>query len=342
MALNPLYRNKKWLHVEYNLHHKTIVEIAAFCDTSPSTIKNWMYRFGIQSRAETHTDVYHENGHQHTIDVQITPDGYNSSSPGLLLEHDKSNVALSCTNCGRLCPDHNHHKCEFCSCSKLVESNQNLLFLIRQLEKAFYDEVLTRDNHTCSECGSQDELTVYHLTPLRVICDSLIIDYGSCIDYDFNINNFRQFIKECVDTELLCNFNNSVSLCKLCTSSYHNQIQHNHNNEVYVYDATVLEVYDGDTITVDINLGFGLTHRTEVRLFGVNTSEIRNSDVVDKLKGLTAKNIVSALCFTGRRIKIQTFKSGKFGRWLGVIVLDNHFIMNDILIRKRLGEEYII
>ena len=47
---------------------------------------------------------------------------------------------------------------------------------------------------------------------------------------------------------------------------------------MYEYKATVKKIYDGDTITVDIDLGFGFWSRNQViRLFGINTPEVRGA-----------------------------------------------------------------
>ena len=48
---------------------------------------------------------------------------------------------------------------------------------------------------------------------------------------------------------------------------------------MYEYRATVISVYDGDTITVDIDLGFGIVLRKQkLRLYGLNTPEVRGAE----------------------------------------------------------------
>ena len=47
-------------------------------------------------------------------------------------------------------------------------------------------------------------------------------------------------------------------------------------NNFYLYKAFVTDVYDGDTITVDIDLGFWTTlHKQKIRLYGINTPELK-------------------------------------------------------------------
>ena len=60
------------------------------------------------------------------------------------------------------------------------------------------------------------------------------------------------------------------------------------NNE---YDVKVVKVVDGDTVDVDINLGFGVWLSDErVRIMGIDTPESRTSDKVEKVFGLAAKD----------------------------------------------------
>jgi micrococcal nuclease len=52
------------------------------------------------------------------------------------------------------------------------------------------------------------------------------------------------------------------------------------------YDIKVIKVVDGDTVDVDIDLGFGVTLTDErVRIMGIDTPESRTSDRVEKLFG---------------------------------------------------------
>ena len=59
---------------------------------------------------------------------------------------------------------------------------------------------------------------------------------------------------------------------------------------MYEYRCTVLKVVDGDTVDVDIDLGFGIVLTDErVRLMGIDTPESRTSDKVEDLFGELAK-----------------------------------------------------
>lgn len=92
------------------------------------------------------------------------------------------------------------------------------------------------------------------------------------------------------------------------------------NNE---YEVKVLKVVDGDTVDVDINLGFGIVLTDErVRIMGIDTPESRTSDKVEKVFGLAAKARLKEL-LDEEAILITTEDKhgedmkGKFGRVLG-------------------------
>ena len=92
---------------------------------------------------------------------------------------------------------------------------------------------------------------------------------------------------------------------------------------MYEYKANLVKVVDGDTVDVDIDLGFGVWLKDErVRIMGSDTPESRTSDKVEKLFGLAAKNRVIELL--GENVVLKTFAAkdgedmkGKFGRILG-------------------------
>ena len=66
---------------------------------------------------------------------------------------------------------------------------------------------------------------------------------------------------------------------------------------MYEYNSKILRVVDGDTIDVDIDLGFGITMVNQrIRLQGVDTPESRTRDLEEKKFGLLAKKIVQGYC----------------------------------------------
>ena len=88
---------------------------------------------------------------------------------------------------------------------------------------------------------------------------------------------------------------------------------------MYEYRCKVVKVIDGDTVDVDIDLGFGVwMHKERVRLFGIDTPESRTRDLEEKKYGLAAKEFLIKWTGAGElRLKTQKDKTGKFGRILG-------------------------
>ena len=94
---------------------------------------------------------------------------------------------------------------------------------------------------------------------------------------------------------------------------------------MYEYRCKVTRVVDGDTVDVDIDLGFGVwLHKERVRIYGIDTPESRTRDLEEKKYGLAAKELVKTFV-KGKSIILRTEKydaKGKFGRILGDIVVD--------------------
>lgn len=89
------------------------------------------------------------------------------------------------------------------------------------------------------------------------------------------------------------------------------------------YDVVLLKCVDGDTVDVDIDLGFGIWLKDErVRIMGIDTPESRTSDKVEKVFGTAAKNRLKELLSEGGKLITTENKhgedmKGKFGRILG-------------------------
>ena len=68
---------------------------------------------------------------------------------------------------------------------------------------------------------------------------------------------------------------------------------------MYEYKCKIIKVVDGDTVDVDLDLGFGVWLRDErVRIMGIDTPESRTSDPIEKIFGNAAKQRVNSLCLT--------------------------------------------
>ena len=92
---------------------------------------------------------------------------------------------------------------------------------------------------------------------------------------------------------------------------------------MYEYRATIIKIVDGDTVDVDIDLGFNVVLKDErVRIAGIDTPESRTRDLEEKKFGLAAKARVKQLLGKNCVLQTQINKNGedmkgKFGRILG-------------------------
>ena len=106
------------------------------------------------------------------------------------------------------------------------------------------------------------------------------------------------------------------------------------------YDVTVIKVVDGDTVDVDIDLGFGVTLKDErVRIMGIDTPESRTSDRVEDLFGEAAKARLKELMKEGGKLITTEDKhgedmKGKFGRILGDFRVPDGRKVTEIMIEE--------
>lgn len=109
---------------------------------------------------------------------------------------------------------------------------------------------------------------------------------------------------------------------------------------LFHYQAKVTKVIDGDTLYLDISLGFYVTLKdVVVRLYGINTPEIRG---IEREQGLISKQIVTDELL-GKEVTIRSFKgkdSDKYGRWLVYIFLGD-VNYNQTLIDRGLAIAYM-
>ena len=106
------------------------------------------------------------------------------------------------------------------------------------------------------------------------------------------------------------------------------------------YDVHVVKVVDGDTVDVDIDLGFGVCLKDErVRIMGIDTPESRTSNKVEKLFGLAAKERLYSLLEKDAKLITTEDKDGedmkgKFGRILGDFRAADGRLVTEIMIEE--------
>ena len=102
----------------------------------------------------------------------------------------------------------------------------------------------------------------------------------------------------------------------------------------YRYNVNVTRVVDGDTVDVDIDLGFGMIYKKQrVRMMGIDTPESRTRDLEEKFYGLASKAHLKKL-LKDQKVQLLSHDKGKFGRILGELFIeDNPLSVNQQMIQ---------
>ena len=115
---------------------------------------------------------------------------------------------------------------------------------------------------------------------------------------------------------------------------------------MYEYRCKVVHIVDGDTVDVDIDLGFGVWMKKQrIRMYGIDTPESRTRDLEEKKYGLAAKKFITDMLDDDGGIVLKTYKDaeGKFGRILGELWRSTDYAdksINDYMIEKRHAVPY--
>ena len=104
---------------------------------------------------------------------------------------------------------------------------------------------------------------------------------------------------------------------------------------MYEYSATVISVYDGDTVTVSVDLGFHISQTMSVRLARINSPEVRGGSSTE---GLEARDYLRSILI-GKKVTLVTYKDGKekYGRYLADVYLGEPRVfncVNDMMVAK--------
>lgn len=85
--------------------------------------------------------------------------------------------------------------------------------------------------------------------------------------------------------------------------------------DAWVVPSTVRTVHDGDTLTLDADLGWTITYRVHVRIAHINAPELGQPGGVearDYLRGLLVSSVV---------VTLTSHSLDKYGRTLGTLTL---------------------
>lgn len=118
---------------------------------------------------------------------------------------------------------------------------------------------------------------------------------------------------------------------------------------MFQYEARIIRVVDGDTLWLDVDLGFRVHLQIDVRLAGINTPDTLNygaTGINDPARDYVAEAVpVGSICV------VEITKPEKYGRWLARVlfqpgevnrsnILANPRVLNDELVRKGLAKKY--
>ena len=111
---------------------------------------------------------------------------------------------------------------------------------------------------------------------------------------------------------------------------------------MYQYNCTVTKIIDGDTLDVDIDLGFSVKlTKQRIRMMGIDTPESRTRNLEEKKRGLISKQYLLDKCPIGSTIRLVSHDKGKFGRILGSIYTDaSEQSINKIMCDEGFAVEY--
>jgi micrococcal nuclease len=124
----------------------------------------------------------------------------------------------------------------------------------------------------------------------------------------------------------------------------------------YIYNSEVVRVVDGDTIIANVDVGFDMWKRCNIRLYGINTPETRTRNLEEKAMGYEAKDrLIELLKKNENKFVLESKGLDKYGRSLGVIWTGYHEVetyadtsgtrpveisLNDLLVQEGLATEY--
>jgi len=119
---------------------------------------------------------------------------------------------------------------------------------------------------------------------------------------------------------------------------------------MYEYKIKSIDhLVDGDTFDCTVDLGFNISHKIRVRMYGINTPESRTRDLEEKARGLASKERLHTLLGSGfiddNNLVLATKKKGKYGRYLGIVYRQRKddaekFNINECLVKEGFAVKY--
>jgi len=98
----------------------------------------------------------------------------------------------------------------------------------------------------------------------------------------------------------------------------------------YIYVCEIVKVVDGDTIDCAVSLGFDVSVRQRIRLYGVDAPESRTRDLEQKKYGKASKRFVKDF-LSSDQILLKTREKGKYGRYLGDFCVADKWLCDEMI-----------
>lgn len=114
---------------------------------------------------------------------------------------------------------------------------------------------------------------------------------------------------------------------------------------MYEYTIKLIRVIDGDTVVVDIDLGFDVWLKDQyVRLAGVDAPELKSKDKLHRAAGLLAKTKLTEILSLSNELYLKSSdfqpEDDKYGRILGIIWTDRESNVNGYLLNNKYAVPY--
>lgn len=107
---------------------------------------------------------------------------------------------------------------------------------------------------------------------------------------------------------------------------------------MYTYNGVVIKVVDGDTVDVNLDLGFDVHFIQRLRLNRIDTDELKDKDPIKRASANKAKDFLTETLLN-KTVIIKTSKSDKYGRYLADVILNGQDI-SDLMLEKSLAHIY--
>ena len=111
---------------------------------------------------------------------------------------------------------------------------------------------------------------------------------------------------------------------------------------MYQYQAKLLNVVDGDTVDMEVDLGFGVALKQRLRIKGINTAELHSPIEEERTLAFKAKNFVESTIHLGSSYMIDTYKDDKYGRLLADIHVTKEMTLGVMLISVGLAKPFMV